>query len=84
MATARRVTKTGKADDGTISSLCNPGEDWSPRSKAAAVRDIKNGDYSYWVMVGGQRVDVHVVRGEHLSTSPDGYGRNNLLELPDC
>lgn len=83
MATARRVTRTGKANDGTISSLCNPAEYWSPRGKADAVRDITDHRYRYWVRVGGQDVDIHVVNG-HLRTDPDKTTSNNLLDLPDC
>jgi hypothetical protein len=84
MAESRQVKQTGKTDDGTISSLCSPGAHWSPRTKAGAVSDIKDGVANYWVEVNGRRVDVYVVDGQHLSTSPDGYGKNNLLELPDC
>lgn len=83
MTLSRRVTHSGKADDGTISSLCHPGEYWSPRRKADAVRDINSGQYRYWVRVNGQEVDVHVVNG-HLRTDPDKTTRNNLLDLPDC
>lgn len=39
----RRVRRTGKDDDGDITSLCNSGESWSPRKKADAISDIKNG-----------------------------------------
>lgn len=83
MAISRRVTRSGKADDGTISSLCHPGEHWSPRKKVDAVRDINSDSYRYWVSVGGQEVDVHVVDG-HLRTDPDKTTKNNLLDLPDC
>jgi Protein of unknown function (DUF3892) len=83
MPVSRRVTHTGKAYDGTIASLCNPGEYWSPCPKANAVHDINSGNYRYWVRVNGDEVDVHVVDG-HLRTDPDKSEKNNLLELPDC
>jgi predicted oxidoreductase len=83
MPISRRVTHTGKTDEGTIASLGNPGAHWSPRRKAHAVIDINSGDFRYWVEVNGQEVDVHVFRG-HLRTDPDKTEKNNLLDLPDC
>jgi hypothetical protein len=83
----RRVTKTGKGIGSVITRLCNPGEYWSPRNKDDAIQDIDNGTHTYYVNVGGNRVDVHVVKmngSKHLRTDPDGKGKNNLEELPDC
>jgi hypothetical protein len=81
--TDRRVTHTGKNEDGTISSLCNPGQWWSPRAKADAVKDINDRLHRYYVLGGGGEVDVRVVNG-HLRTDPDQTDKNNLLELPHC
>lgn len=83
----RRVTHTGKGTNGVITRLCNPGETWSPRDKDDVVKDIDNGFHSYYVDVRGNRVEVHVVNmngSKHLRTDPDGKGKNNLEELPDC
>jgi hypothetical protein len=79
----RRVTHTRKDSDGTIAALCNPGEYWSPRMKRDAVSDINSRLHSYYVLVRGDRVGIHVDNG-HLRTDPDKTTRNNLLELPDC
>lgn len=83
----RRVTHSGKDAGGVITKLCNPGQPWSPRQKDDAVRDIESRLHSYYVDVRGHRVDVHVVTvngSKHLRTDPDGKGKNNLEELPDC
>ena len=53
----------------------------------AAIRDIENGTYNFYVMVNGRAVDVIV--GTHngrkyLKTRADGYEPNNLLALPEC
>ena len=84
----RLVTRTGKDEDGDITSLCNSTAEWSPRAKANAIRDIENEDHRYYVLDGSQQVDVHVVNGasglQHLRTDPDKTSRNNLDDLPDC
>jgi hypothetical protein len=83
----RKVTNTGKGEGKVITKLCNPGEYWSPRMKDDAISDIENKLHTYYVSIGGNRVDVHVVNmngSKHLRTDPDGNGKNNLEELPDC
>lgn len=83
----RRVTATGKDGDGDITSVCNPGESWSPRMKANAIADIEGGLHTYYVEDRSGRSDVHVVDdpdGPYLRTDPDGSASNNLDELPDC
>jgi hypothetical protein len=84
----RPVYKTGKDADGTITSLCAPGESWSPRQKDDAVRDIESKQHRYYVpLTDGRKVDVEVVagpRGKYLRTNWDGTKRNNLDNLPDC
>jgi hypothetical protein len=83
----RRVRSTGKGENQVITRLCNSWETWSPREKADAIRDIEIGLHSYYVNVGGDEVDVHVVNmngQKHLRTDPDGKGRNNLADLSDC
>ena len=57
----RRVTKTGKDDDGDITKLCNPNADWSPRYKSSAIADIESETHTYYVRDGGGRSDIHVV-----------------------
>jgi len=83
----RQVTQSRKDDDGDITALCNPGQGWSPRSKDDAIRDIENNVHSYYVVSGGQRTTIHVVKGptgKCLRTSADPTSRNNLDDLPDC
>lgn len=83
----RRVTSTGKDADGDITSLCNKGESWSPRSKSGAIADIDGGAHTYYVRDSQGRSDIHVVHeagGSYLRTDPDGRAGNNLDELPDC
>lgn len=85
----RQVTHSGKDADGDILCLCNHGETWwSPRKKADAIRDIENGDHSYYVLwAGGHRTNIRVVNGptgKYLRTDRDNTNRNNLDDLPDC
>lgn len=83
----RRVTKTGKDVDGDITSLCNPGMFWSPRSKANAISDIENKTHTYYVRDVYGRSDIQVVNGangKYLRTDPNGSCKDNLDNLPDC
>lgn len=84
----RDVTQTGKDKDGDITDLCNPGEDWSPRSVTLVISDIDFKLHEYFSKVGESRVLIHVVddpdKGKYLRTNQDGTEKNNLDELPDC
>lgn len=83
----RRVTHTGKDRYGDILSLCNPGEWWSPRSKADAIRDIEDRVNTYYVQWPEKRTEIRVVdgaTGKYLRTDRDATTRNNLDDLPDC
>lgn len=84
----RKVTKSGKDNDGDITALCNPDVWWSPRQKADAISDIESGSYRYFVKVSNNEVDIHVVddpnKGKYLRTDPDKTTSNNLDDLPDC
>lgn len=84
----RRVTNTRKDIQRDITALCNRGEWWSPRAKADAINDIEHGLHQYYVRDSyGNESDIHVVNGptgKYLRTDPDGSGRNNLDNLPDC
>lgn len=80
----RRVTHTGKDGDGDITSLCNPGEAWSPRSSAQAIDDINSGDHTYHVNEDGQKAKIYVTADGHLQTQGDSTTANNLDNLPDC
>jgi len=83
----RRVTQTGKDEDGDITKLCNTGEYWSPRSKALAIADIEGGSYAYYVLSGTAKSLVQVVNGpsgKYLRTTADSSSANNLDNLPDC
>jgi hypothetical protein len=82
----RRVRETGK-DQGDITSLCNPGEQWSPRVKADAISDIESGSHRYFVREEGDNAWVRVVdgpTGKYLRTTADSSSNNNLDNLPDC
>lgn len=84
----RAVTHTRKDRDGDILALCNPGEYWSPRKKADAIRDIETRAHSYYVpWWDGRRTPIRVVdgpRGKYLRTDRDETSRNNLDDLPEC
>jgi hypothetical protein len=82
----RRVTKTGKDNDGDITSLCSD-QWWSPVSKAQAIKDIDNDDHRYYVKTGSAEADINVVNGatgKYLRTDPDKTTVDNLDDLPDC
>jgi hypothetical protein len=83
----REVRNTGKDSDGDITKLCDPGQPWSPRSKADAIRDIDSGTHSYFVPWKSGRTEIKVVNGvngKYLRTNRDNTNRNNLDDLPDC
>lgn len=84
----RAVRKTGKDRDGDITSLCDDGASWSPRKKADAIADIKNGTHTYHVPWTSGRTEIRVVKdsvkGEYLRTDRDTTTRNNLDDLPNC
>ena len=87
MMADRSVTHSRKDRDGDITALCNPSAAWSLRLKQGAINDIESGEHTYYVLVGGRRADIYVVKGvggKHLRTSPDTTSRNNLEDLPDC
>lgn len=92
MATRRRVSCTKKGL-GThhynhilgIGGVID-GERWY-HTEAQAIRNIKNGTYSYYVSVNGVSVNVIIATYdgyEYLKTEPDGYRPNNLINLPHC
>ena len=83
----RKVTQSGKDRDGDITSLCNPGEPWSPRYKQSAISDIESGTHQYFTLSNGVKTYVKVVqgpRGKYLRTDSDSTPRNNLDDLPNC
>lgn len=83
----RAVRNTGKDRDGDITRLCNPGQSWSPRSKADAIRDIESGTHTYYVPWQRGRTEIRVVNGangKYLRTDRDNTSKNNLDDLPDC
>ncbi len=83
----RHVTHSGKDEDGDITKLCNPGQQWSPRARQGAIADIETGIHTYYVQSSRGRSDIHVVigpTGKYLRTDPDGEAGNNLDELPNC
>jgi len=85
--TDRRVTNSRKNSQHDITAICSTGESWSPRLKEDAIKDIESGVHSYYVLIHGRRVDVHVVKGidgKYLRTDPDRTSSNNLDNLPDC
>lgn len=83
----RAVRNTGKDRDGDITKLCDPGQFWSPRSKADAIRDIESGTHTYYVPWQSGRTEIRVVNGangKYLRTDRDSTSQNNLDDLPDC
>lgn len=85
----QRAVKRSKKDiDGDILGLCNPGEYWSPRSKADVINDIETGAIGYYVSwTDGSLTTIRVVNsiyGKYLRTDKDSTDRNNLNDLPDC
>lgn len=83
----RAVRNTGKDRDGDITKLCDPGQAWSPRSKADAIRDIEGGTHTYYVPWTGGRTEIRVVpapTGKYLRTDRDNTSKNNLDDLPNC
>lgn len=83
----RQVTRSGKDRNGNITSLCKPGESWSPRSSASCIADIEASTHSYYVQWPEKETEVRVVQGEsgkYLRTDRDTTTRNNLDDLPDC
>lgn len=87
MPIERRVRTTGKDDDGDITSLCNDGQHWSPRTKSDAISDIESSDYTYYVEEESPRSIVKVenrTTGKHLQTTADSSSKNNLDSLRNC
>ncbi|PHR90773.1 MAG: hypothetical protein COA78_34480 [Blastopirellula sp.] len=83
----RAVRNTGKDRDGDITKLCDPGQPWSPRLKADAIRDIENRIHTYHVPWESGRTEIHVVNGpngKYLRTDRDTATKNNLDDLPNC
>jgi hypothetical protein len=81
----RRVTRTGKDNNGNITSLCGA---WGSVTTATAIREIELGINTYYVQdTYGRRADVHVVNGpygKYLRTDPSSSCSDNLDSLPDC
>lgn len=83
----REVTCSGKDSDGDITSIGNPGKDWSPRYKAGAINDIESGAHTYHIGSASSRVEIRVVNGpsgKYLRAGPDDSSSNNLDNLPNC
>jgi len=81
----RRVKQSKKSSEGDILALCNDGELWSPRLKEDAIYDIENKIYSYYVVIGRERIEIKVIdgrTGKCLRTDPDKTKKNNLDDLP--
>jgi hypothetical protein len=61
------------------------GSGWSI-SQDEAIRNIENGE-AYEVTVGGVTAQVVIATHnghKYIKTTADGYGGNNLLNLPEC
>lgn len=81
----RKVTNTRKDTKGKIIGLCNPVEWWSPRTAVEVINDIEESFYTYYVIVGGQKVLIKVFNGsveKYLRTDPDKTTKNYLNDLP--
>jgi hypothetical protein len=56
-------------------------------TESSAIFNIKYGLEEYYVIVGGQSVNVIIAKHgdqEYLKTTADGYAPNNLLNLNEC
>ena len=85
--TTRNVQATQKDKDGDITYLFNFDEFWSPRHKNDVIQDIERNVHSYYILIAGKTVNIHVIAGptgKYLRTDPDKTERNNLVELPNC
>lgn len=84
MAT-QRVTRSGKDNDGDITSLCGA---WGSVTKDRAIREIDGRPGTYFVEDRyGRRADVIVVDRatvKYLRTAPNAVCSDNLDNLPDC
>lgn len=56
-----------------------------PIDEAIAMHDA---GHRFWTIAHGNQANVYVHGGlmmpRYMTTSPDGFGPNNLLELPPC
>lgn len=81
----RRVTSSGKDNDGDITSLCGA---WGSATKATAISDIERSANTYFVQdTLSRRANVLVVNGangKYLRTDPNSACSDNLDNLPDC
>jgi hypothetical protein len=82
----RRVTYSRRDKNGDILALGNASEYWSPRLKAAAIKDIEEQIFSYFILDSeGNRTYIHVEQGpsgKYLRIDPNGSGKVNLDNLP--
>lgn len=77
------VTHSRKDRDGDIIGLGKPA-DWYDTSQKI-INHIESGRHTFIVAVGGRWVNVIVKQGtyrKYLATTADGFGRNNLDNLP--
>ena len=82
----RAITHSRKDNYGNITAIGKPGEYWSPRISADAIRDIESGTHSYYVPWPEKNTEIKVVRGatgKYLRTDRDSTTRNNLDDLPN-
>ncbi len=77
----RRISATKKDRKGNITSLCNPGQSWSPRRTQDVVRDISSGRQSYYVQDQERRSYLRSISGV-LQAGPDPD--DALTRLPTC
>ncbi|MGP6178561.1 DUF3892 domain-containing protein [Microbacterium sp. A196] len=82
----RRITHSRKDRNGDITAVGQPGQIWSPRLRADAIRDIESRMHTYFVQWPEKRTEIRVVQGatgKYLRTDRDATTRNNLDDLPD-
>ncbi len=69
-----------------IGGIHSDGSRWK-LTEDAAIKSIKNGDYSFYVSFGHYEVNVIIATHnghEYLRTVPDATGIDKLLNLPEC
>jgi hypothetical protein len=82
----REVTLVLKTRSGDILALCNPEEDWTPKSKKSAIYEIENGIHRYYIKIENREIAICIdtlLKGKFLIARDDGSDENFLLTLSE-
>jgi hypothetical protein len=93
MATRIRVSCINKRDHYNpyeriinIGGIYSDGKKWK-MTQQEAIEATNKGEYAFYVRVGSFEANIIVSTDnghEYLKTFPDGTGKDNLLNLPEC